>query len=55
MKKGKKRFVLLLGLILCLACAGCKEKEPTEDKGELVRIETVGEVRQFLFYIYGKK
>lgn len=49
MKKSKKRFVLLLGIVLCLACAGCKEKDPTEDKGELVRIETVGSSGSFYF------
>lgn len=51
MKKTKIRFALLLGLTLCLVCVGCGEKNKAQEKGELVRIETVGEVRQFLFYL----
>lgn len=49
MKKIKKRYVLLLGFTLCFLCTGCGEKNTVQDKGELVRIETVGESGSFYF------
>lgn len=46
----KKGWLLLL-LLLCVAfLMSCKKGEDGEtERGELVRLETVGEIRQFFF------
>jgi len=40
---GKNKMILLLILVFSLGCAGCTEKNPAAEQGELVKNERLSE------------
>ncbi|WP_155804140.1 hypothetical protein [Blautia wexlerae] len=40
---GKNKMILLLILVFCIGCAGCTEKNPAAEQGELVKNERLSE------------
>ena len=40
---GKNKMILLLILVFSLGCAGCTEKKPVAEQGELVKSERLSE------------
>lgn len=40
---GKNKMILLLILVFGLGCAGCTEKKPAAEQGELVKSERLSE------------
>lgn len=40
---GKNKMILLLILVFSLGCAGCTEKNPEAEQGELVKNERLSE------------
>ena len=46
---GKNKIALLLIIAFSLSCAGCTEKNPAEEQGELVKNESLSEESGSLF------
>ena len=50
---GKNKMILLLILVFSLGCAGCTEKNPAAEQGELVKNERLSEQFGSLSRCYG--